>query len=104
MKAYKIFVGGFQIGTEELTAAELTIDIFRRICKQSKPPSAGGLVQDGNLATDETSQINRMEGDYHAKYKIAGVPLPTKSDTGGRSQTGNGDRLEFRFHRNNKKS
>lgn len=23
MKAYKIFVGGFQIGTEELTAAEV---------------------------------------------------------------------------------
>ena len=33
MKTYKIFVGGFQIGTEELTAEEVTIDIFRRICK-----------------------------------------------------------------------
>ena len=35
-------------------AAELTIEIFRRICEQSKQPH-GGLVQGCNLATDETS-------------------------------------------------
>lgn len=30
MKAYKIFVGGFQIGTEELTAEEIGITAYNR--------------------------------------------------------------------------
>lgn len=40
MKTYKIFFGG-----EEIEGAQ-------------------GLREDGNLAADETSQTNRMEGDF----------------------------------------